>query len=80
MRARNGELVPTLYVTQDPDGLWLTTWPGNRVARLYAVGKAPAFNCTLTCYSATIEGRNYYGRGHGPGMYLNLRPGKVVAK
>lgn len=74
--ARLGDLVPTLYVSGD--GQWLTTWVGNRIARLHATGKAPAFGCMLTCYSATIEGRHYYGRGHGPGMYLRLRAGKVV--
>lgn len=76
--ARQGGLVPVLYVTQEPDGLWLTTWPGNRVARLYVTGKARGFNCELTCYSATIEGRNYYGRGLGVGMYLRLHAGRVV--
>lgn len=73
--ARNGERVPTLYVS----GQWLTSWPGNRVARIYVTGTARGFNgVKLTCYSATIEGRNYYGRGLGDGMYINLRPGKVT--
>lgn len=76
--ARRGELLPTLYVSSD--GRWLTTWPGQRIAVLQTTGKAPAFGCELTCYGATIEGRRYYGRGHGPGMYLNLRPGKVVSQ
>lgn len=75
--ARAGELLPTLYVSYD--GQWLITWPGNRVARLETTGKAPAFHCTLICYSAVIEGRRYYGRGLGNGMYLNLRPGKKVS-
>jgi hypothetical protein len=75
--ARQGTLIPTLYVSSD--GQWLTTWPGNRVARLYVTGKARGFNCELTCYSATIEGRHYYGRGLGPCMYLNLKAGKRVA-
>lgn len=75
--ARVGDPIPTLYVGNDG---WLTTWPGNRVARFEVTGTAPAFGCVLTCYRATIEGRTYYGRGHGPGMYLNLRPGKRVAK
>lgn len=83
--ARIGDVVPTLYVTQEPGcdlhgrpNLWLTTWPGNRVARIYATGKVRAFGSELTCYSATICGRNYYGRGQGPGMYINLRAGKLV--
>ncbi len=73
--ARLGELVPTLYVSSD--GRWLTTWPGNRVARLEVTGAARGFNgVKLTCYAATIEGRRYHGRGLGAGMYLNLRPSK----
>jgi hypothetical protein len=88
--ARMGDLLPTLYVTVErgvsPCGVpapsldkhSLTTWMGNHVARLEVTGTARAFNCKLTCYAAVIEGRRYYGRGHGPGMYLNLRPGKVV--
>ena len=75
--ARLGDTVPTLYVSSD--GQWLTTWPGNRVARLYTTGTVRAFGAKLTCYSATIEGRNYYGRGQGPNMFINLRAGKVVA-
>lgn len=77
--ARLGELLPTLYVVAAHGGFNLTTWPGNFVARLEVTGKARGFNCELTCYAAVIEGRRYYGRGHGPNMYLNLRPGKVVA-
>jgi hypothetical protein len=73
--ARAGDVVPALYVSSD--GQWLTTWPGQRVARLYVTGKARGFNCELTCYSAIIEGRNYYGRGLGPGMYLRLHAGRV---
>jgi hypothetical protein len=77
--ARNGELLPTLYVSSC--GRWLTTWPGQKVAVLQTTGKARGFHgVKLTCYSATIEGRNYFGRGLGPGMYINLRPGKVVAR
>ncbi len=75
--ARAGELIPTLYVSSDEQ--WITTWPGNKVARLYVTGKARGFNCKLTCYSCTIEGRTYYGRGLGPGMYLRMRAGKRVA-
>lgn len=82
--ARLGDLVPTLYVKALPPehGGYprhvLTTWMGNVIAPLEITGKAPAFGCTLTCYAAVIEGRRYYGRGHGPNMYLNLRPGRVV--
>lgn len=77
--ARSGELLPVLYVSETE--LWLTTWPGNCVARLRVTGSARGFHgVKLTCYSAVIEGRNYYGRGLGPGMYINLRPGKVVAR
>lgn len=72
--ARIGDLLPTLYVSSD--GKWLQTWPGNKVARLEATGTAPAFNVKLTCYRATIEGRVYIGRGHGPCMYLNMRPSR----
>jgi hypothetical protein len=77
--ARNGELVPTLYVSSD--GRWLTTWPGNRVAPLAVTGSARGFHgVKLTCYRATIEGRVYHGRGQGPGMYINLRPSKRGGK
>lgn len=85
--ARIGDLLPTLYVTLEPrdpskvggnnvDRHWLTTWMGNRVARLEVTGTAPAFNVRLTCYRATIQGRVYIGRGHGPGLYLNMRPSR----
>lgn len=73
--ARAGGLVPTLYVSGD--GRTLTTWPGNRVASLEVTGTARGFHgVELTCYRATIEGRVYYGRGQGPGMYLNLHPSR----
>ncbi len=74
--ARHGDSVPVLYVSSDEK--WLTTWPGNRVARLYVTGKARGFNCALTCYSAVIEGRSYHGRGLGPQMSLRLHAGRVV--
>lgn len=87
--ARCGDLLPTLYVQHEPgvspcgvptaclDRHYLTTWTGNRVTDLEVTGSARGFHgVKLTCYAATIEGRRYYGRGHGPGMYLNLRPGK----
>ncbi len=80
--ARNGELLPTLYVQTRYVGghlrRMLVTWPGNVVAVLEETGRARAFNCELTCYACTIEGRRYYGRGHGPGMYLNMRPGRLM--
>lgn len=89
--ARDGERLPVLYVTVErglsPCGVpakcldrhTLTTWTGKRIASLEVTGSARGFNgVELTCYAATIEGRRYYGRGLGAGMYLNLRPGKVV--
>jgi hypothetical protein len=79
LAARAGALPPTLYVSSD--GRTLTTWPGNVVAPLEIRGTARGFNgVKLYCYRAVIEGRAYHGRGLGPCMYLNLRPGKVVAK
>lgn len=85
--ARLGDPIPTLYVHFEPgvspcgvptaslDRHTLVTWPGNRIAPLEVTGTANGFNgAKLYCYSATIEGRRYYGRGLGPGMYLNLRP------
>lgn len=91
--AREGGLLPTLYVTVEPGvspcGVptpslarhTLTTWAGQRVARLEVTGTARGFHgVKLTCYRAVIEGRAYHGRGQGEGMYLNLRPGKVVSK
>lgn len=87
LAARLGELVPTLYVkvergvspcgrpTPSLDRHSLTTWAGQHVAPLEVTGTARGFHgVKLTCYSATIEGRRYYGRGQGGGMYLNLRP------
>lgn len=87
--AQVGEPLPTLYVSQAPrklqqiageatTQLWLTTWPGNRVARLTVTGTSPAFGGRLTCYGCVVEGRYYYGRGLGPGMYINMRPGRKV--
>lgn len=82
--ARAGERLPTLYVQTRMVGgyirRFLTTWTGLAVAQLEETGKARAFNCELTCYATVIEGRRYSGRGHGPGMYLNMRPGKVVSR
>jgi hypothetical protein len=86
--ARAGDLVPPLYVELEPsdpsrcggdnvDRHWLTTWTGKRVGLLELTGKARGFHgVKLYCYSAVIEGRRYYGRGQGPGMYLNLKPAK----
>lgn len=87
--ARAGERLPVLYVTVEPgvspcgvptaslDRHTLTTWTGKRVASLEVTGTARGFHgVKLTCYAATIEGRRYIGRGHGPGMYLNMRPSK----
>jgi len=72
--ARRGEPLPTLYVSKLADGLWLTSWPGTKVAKLEVRGKARAFRTELTCYRCTIEGRVYIGRGLGEGMYINMRP------
>jgi hypothetical protein len=73
--ARAGELIPTLYVSSD--GRTLQTRPGNTIAPLSVTGMAYGFGgVKLTCYRTMIEGRRYYGRGLGAGMYLNLRPGK----
>jgi hypothetical protein len=75
LAARKGETIPTLYVSGD--GRTLQTWPGNHIAALTVTGKVHGFNGTrLTCYSAVIEGRRYYGRGLGNGMCINLRPAK----
>lgn len=72
--ARRGEPLPTLYVSKRADGLWLTSWPGTKVARLEERGTARAFRTELTCYRCTIAGRAYIGRGLGEGMYINMRP------
>ncbi len=72
--ARRGEPLPTLYVSKLADGLWLTSWPGTKVAKLEVRGKARAFRTELTCYRCTIEGRVYIGRGLGESMYVNMRP------
>lgn len=81
--ARHGELLPTLYVKAlEPERGGhprhvLTTWPGNVIGALEVTGHARGFHgVKLTCYAITIEGRRYIGRGHGPGLYLNLRPSK----
>jgi hypothetical protein len=80
--ARAGDLVPTLYVkaTAVPGHVVLTTWTGTFVTGARVTGEARGFHgVKLYCYSAVIEGRRYHGRGQGPGMYLNMRPGKRVA-
>lgn len=80
--ARAGERLPTLYVGEG-NGYHaeLTTWTGTLVGKVEIRGTARGFHgVKLYCYRAVIEGRAYHGRGQGPGMYLNLRPGKVVAR
>lgn len=79
--ARHGEPLPTLYVREGGRSCAdLVTWMGNRVAYVEIRGTARGFHgVKLYCYRAVIEGRAYHGRGQGPGMYLNLRPGKRVA-
>lgn len=76
--ARAGDLLPTLYV-REGEGYHaeLTTWTGQVVGTVQITGKARGFHgVKLYCYSAILEGRRYYGRGQGPGMYLNLKPAK----
>jgi hypothetical protein len=78
--ARAGEPLPVLYV-REGEGYHaeLTTWAGQVVGKVEIRGTARGFHgVKLYCYRAVIEGRSYHGRGQGPGMYLNLRPGKVV--
>lgn len=76
--ARRGETVPTLYISSC--GHWLQTWPGNKVARVHATGTVRFNGAKLTCYCATLEGRNYYGRSQGAGMFINLRAGALVKR
>lgn len=82
--ARDGDRLPVLYVKGEmgirPDvRVVLTTWTGKRVGYAQVTGTVRGFHgVKLYCYSTVIEGRHYYGRGQGPGMYVNLRPGKRV--
>lgn len=77
--ARAGEPLPTLYVREGSGyHAELTTWAGNVVGKVEIRGTARGFHgVKLYCYRAVIEGRAYHGRGLGPGMYVNMRPGKA---
>jgi hypothetical protein len=53
------------------DGRSVTVWTGLPLGSAYCsgrIGRGPLFG-----YYATISGRQYYGRGQGSGMFINLR-------
>lgn len=77
------------YVSQDakpPEGfpyepcqLWLTTWDGQKLARLARTGSARGFYGTkLECYETRVPFAGYYwhGRGLGVGCCIKLRRGR----
>ena len=58
---------------------WLTTWHGQRLARLHKSGECWGFNGTkLECFktSEPISGYHWYGKGLGAGMMLRLNRGR----
>ena len=69
------------YVTRNEYGqYWLTTWNGERLARLHKSGESrTGFHGTMLESFKTVEpiaGYHWYGRGLGAGMMLRLRRGR----
>lgn len=63
----------TAYVSTD--GRTLTTWSGGTLGRVQQIS-APAYTPTGGEYRyvyARAAGVDWWGRGGGPGMYVNLR-------
>lgn len=71
---RNYLPYPGMYVPYGP----LETWKGERVGTYWAINTyRNNFGATITCISATIQGREYYGRyGADWSQLVNLRPYK----
>lgn len=67
----------TAYLSSD--GARITTWMGDTLATVTSTGKPyrSNFGNLSTPFRAKgIDGRMYFGRHNGPGMYLRLRPAK----
>lgn len=68
------------YVSLNEQGqYWLTTWQGERLARLHCSGVSRGFWSTRLEHFRTIEpiaGFYWYGKGLGVGMMLRLRKGR----
>ena len=71
---RNYLPYPGMYVPYGP----LTTWHGERVGTYWATSVYRTnHDATITCISATIQGRDYYGRyGSDWSQLVHLRPAK----
>jgi hypothetical protein len=71
----------TAYVSSD--GKRITTWMGETLATITSTGTpfktGGWLSSTLTPFRAKgIDGRMYFGRFHGPGVYVKMRPAKAV--
>ena len=80
-RGRMVAYVTAIPVSKDGKSTqsFLTTWKGERIARLIWTGYARGFRRTrLECYSTAepIAGFHWYGRGLGAGCALKLRRGR----
>ena len=69
----------TAYVSDD--GKRITTWMGETLATITSTGTpfkiTGWMSSTLTPFRAKgIDGRMYFGRFHGPGIYVRMRPSK----
>jgi len=77
---RTREVGPYLgYVSAD--GKRITTWMGETLAIITSVGvpfkTSGWMSTTLTPFRAKgIDGRWYFGRFHGPNIYVRMRPAK----
>lgn len=57
----------------------LTSWGGDPIMPLQLTGTATGFHGSkLYCFSGTLNGRKWSGRGQGAGMYLTMRAGRAV--
>ena len=73
-----GSIVDTsqgfIFAYVSSDEARLTTWQGKTIAALTRTGRAQGFHgVKLTCYTCTIDGARYHGRGLGAGMCIRMR-------
>lgn len=71
------------YPTVDTGAGRLHAWDGSDLGSVRVVGRASGLPditgrpIKLICYRATVDGRQYHGRGLGRGMVLKLRACKA---
>lgn len=62
------------YIGSDDIGPLVTVWTGLPIGRATCIGRVSGRSHTrVYAYSARINGREFYGRGQGEGMFINLR-------